>query len=83
MRPSKPFVSWEARFPADFWGDRGTLAVDRAHGLGEVDDDGNRDPFFRRYRYVCRCGKAGAWRDSVQLARGEHAVHRLDDQEAA
>ncbi len=54
------------------------IVVDRRHALGEIDDDGNRDPFFRRYRYVCRCGKAGAWRDSVMLARGEHAVHRHD-----
>jgi hypothetical protein len=48
------------------------------HALGEIDDDGNWDRYFRRYRYVCRCGKAGPWRDSKQLAKGEYAVHRSD-----
>jgi len=49
-----------------------------AHVLGEVDDDGHCDRYFRRYRYVCRCGKAGAWRESVVQARGDHAAHRGD-----
>ena len=46
------------------------------HAIGEIDDDGHHDRYFRRYRYICRCGKAGAWRESVQLARGDHVVHR-------
>ena len=58
------------------------IPADKEHTLGEIDDDGNRDRFFRHYRYVCRCGKAGAWRESVQLVKGEHAVHRSDMKEA-
>lgn len=52
--------------------------ANKEHAIGEIDDDGHRDPFFCRYRYVCRCGRAGAWRESVQLARGDHAVHESD-----
>jgi hypothetical protein len=59
------------------------VPADKLHALGEVDDDGNRDPYFRRYRYVCRCGKAGPWRDGVVQARGDHDVHRSDRKEAA
>ena len=59
------------------------IPADKEHALGEIDDDGNRDRYFRRYRYVCRCGKAGAWSESVQLAKGEHAVHRSDVKEAS
>lgn len=52
-----------------------------AHRLGEVDDDGHHDRWFRHHRYVCACGKAGPWRPSAQLARGDHAVHVLDTSE--
>jgi len=55
----------------------------RLHVLGEVDDDGHRDPYFRRYRYVCRCGRTGVWRESAQMASGDHAVHRSDTKGAA
>ena len=54
------------------------ITADNEHALGEIDDDGNGDRYFRRYRYVCRCGKAGPWREGVVLARGDHAVHRSD-----
>ena len=60
-----------------------TADREHAHALGEIDDDGNYDRYFRRYRYVCRCGKAGAWRECIQLAKGDHAVHRYDMKEAA
>lgn len=55
-------------------------ARDRAsrpeHALAEVDDDGHLlDSWFRRYRFVCRCGRAGDWVDSPLVARGHHAVH--------
>lgn len=56
---------------------------DDRHALGQIDDDGNWDPVFRRYRYVCRCGRAGTWRDSSVLARGEHDVHRTAAKEDA
>lgn len=46
------------------------------HQLAELDDDGNPDQYFRRYRYICRCGKVGAWQPSILTARGEHDVHR-------
>jgi hypothetical protein len=49
------------------------------HALGEIDDDGRPDRFYRHYRYVCRCGRAGPWRPSVNLARGDHAVHRTSE----
>lgn len=53
------------------------------HRLGEIDDDGNRDSHFRYHRYVCACGKAGPWRPSEALARGDHAVHVWDVEEPA
>ncbi len=59
--------------------------VDRTntvHALGEVDDDGHHDPYFRRYRFVCRCGRAGTWQPSTTAARGEHAVHRHETEVA-
>lgn len=51
------------------------ITVAHEHALGEIDDDGFPGLLFRRYRYVCRCGKAGPWREGVMLARGDHAVH--------
>lgn len=54
-----------------------------AHDLGEIDDDGHWDRLFRRYRYVCRCGKAGPWREGSELARGDHALHRNDENDAS
>jgi hypothetical protein len=47
-----------------------------SHILAEIDDDGTPDPMHRRYRYVCRCGKAGEWRPSTVLARGDHKLHK-------
>ena len=49
-----------------------------AHALAEIDDDGTVTVFFRRYRYVCRCGRTGIWRDGIVLARADHAVHKND-----
>jgi len=57
------------------------IPADREHALGEVDDDGHHDRYWRRYRYICRCGKAGPWCESVTLARGHHNVHRSDVEE--
>ena len=51
------------------------MRVQDEHVLGEIDDDGHPDRCFRRYRYVCRCGKAGSWRP-LALAIGEHSLHR-------
>lgn len=59
------------------------IPKDKEHALGEIDDDGHRNREWRRYRYVCRCGKTGSWQESVNLARGGHAVHRADEAEAA
>ncbi len=59
------------------------IPKDREHALGEIDDDGHRDRYWRRYRYVCRCGRAGAWRESVVQARGDHAVHKSDAEREA
>lgn len=59
------------------------ITANKEHALGEIDDDGNRDRCFRRYRYVCRCGRAGDWVDGIGQARAHHAVHRSDEAEEA
>jgi hypothetical protein len=46
----------------------------RDHALAEIDDDG-AILILRRYRFICRCGKSGAWVNSETLAEGEHAIH--------
>jgi hypothetical protein len=46
------------------------------HALTEIDDDGAPDPMHRRHRYVCCCGKAGEWRPSVSMAKGDHRLHK-------
>jgi hypothetical protein len=40
-----------------------------------IEDDGQA-PIARRYRYLCRCGKAGEWRATEQAARNDHVVHK-------
>jgi hypothetical protein len=32
---------------------------------------------WRRYRYVCACGKEGEWRPSKQAALNDHKLHKL------
>jgi len=46
------------------------------HGGALIEDDGDGPAIYRRYRYVCRCGQAGAWRPSEQAARNDHTIHK-------
>jgi hypothetical protein len=56
---------------------RRSFLMPDSHALAEIDDDGERVCW---YRYVCRCGKAGAWQPSTVAARSDHAVHQTEAQ---
>ena len=33
--------------------------------------------YAQRFRCICRCGVAGAWRPSEQMAKSDHKMHAI------
>lgn len=46
-----------------------------AHASAMITHDGAPE-IARRYRYNCRCGKAGEWRATARQAQGDHTIHK-------